>query len=620
MLQCQKSELISAEELEGLVGAAAKAASYEEGFGLRGCDLSKPIWWAVYVRQSLDQQSHNNRLPEYLFTCAKEARKLGVVVPIEYILYDAGSGEHLERPAMIYLRHELIPGRRIGGVIFPALDRVSREPIHIGVLEFEMDYCGVGYHYADAPSGSDPMSQMVRQNLAHAAKFVKLANRKNNRGGNVGRALKGMAPAFRAAYGYTYRAEYREEAGRRTVMGAWWEVDSLGPDGEPTYGSPAWVVQQLFQWVGEEQRTLYWVAHALNEPDLPTASGSRWTPSKLQKLVRQACYKGEHVYNAHLRVPDPSRPLGDITAEIKRTRLQKKPESEWVYFKVPLLVSEELWRKANNALTIRGRGRGKEGKCIQALLRGRIFCPRCGRPMVVRRNGRQKRVYYHCSAYFRPWLRDGCSFRKFIPGTWDDIVWGDLSSWLRDDAWVEKQLVSEQSQDENVAKLIRLEQFKVSQAQAKIAKVQEGFEGGVYNLDDARRRIAQHQATIAKAEMEIQRLRESMNASAQGTVSIEAMREELKALRDRNVDEADFEEKLDIISKLGIKVYPSEDLSTMRVACQLNLQWQQPGKERNGFEMTESRAIGERGRHIECGKVSFAPLLAKVSWLFTSIF
>ena len=96
------------------------------------------------------------------------------------------------------MKKVLAPERRIAGVIFPALDRLSREPIHIGIFEFELDHFGVKYHYADAPNGSDPMSQMVRQNLAHAAKFLKLANRKNNRGGNIRRVLKGLAPAHRA--------------------------------------------------------------------------------------------------------------------------------------------------------------------------------------------------------------------------------------------------------------------------------------------------------------------------------------------------------------------------------------------------------------------------------------
>ena len=137
------------DEMDLIIASAAKAAGYEEGFGLSGCDLTEDGWWSSYARQSTQEQRNNNRLAEYLLTCAKEARTLGVVVPREYILYDAVTGEHLERPDMIYLRQDLIASRKIKGVIFPGLDRLSREPVHIGVIEFEMDHCRVRYHYAD---------------------------------------------------------------------------------------------------------------------------------------------------------------------------------------------------------------------------------------------------------------------------------------------------------------------------------------------------------------------------------------------------------------------------------------------------------------------------------------
>jgi len=91
-MQVQKTEPISVEELDRLTQVAAKAAGYEEGFGVRGCDLSKPIWWAAYARQSLEEQTQNNRLSDYLHTCAQEAKRLGVVVPREYVFYDAVTG------------------------------------------------------------------------------------------------------------------------------------------------------------------------------------------------------------------------------------------------------------------------------------------------------------------------------------------------------------------------------------------------------------------------------------------------------------------------------------------------------------------------------------------------
>jgi len=58
----------------------------------------------------------------------------------------------------------------------------------------------------------------------------------------------------------------------------------------------------------------------------------------------------------------------------------------------------------------------------------------------------------------------------------------------------------------------------------------------------------------------------------------------LKALRDRNLEDASFEDKLDIIAKFGIRVYPSEDLKTMRVTCGLNLQFEHDGEDENTVE------------------------------------
>jgi hypothetical protein len=292
--------------------------------------------------------------------------------------------------------------------------------------------------------------------------------------------------------------------------------------------------------------------------------------------VHHRCYTGNHAYNVHGREVNPARPLGDITGEIKRTLVRPKPEEEWARYKIPALVDEELWKRADAIITARGRGRGKQGKRILALLRNRMFCPVCGRPMVVRRDGRQNRVYYHCSRYFRPWDENPCNYRRFIPATWDDLVWGDICKWLRQDMWVEQQLASEVSRDDNTAKLVRLQQVKISQARGRIARVQEGFEGGIYTLEEARRRLDGLEESVARAEAEIRRLEDGLRARASGPADLEAMRKELETLRDANLEGASFEEKLEIVSRLGIRVYPSEDLKSMRVLCQLNLESLRP--------------------------------------------
>ncbi len=581
----QTAGLISQKELSDLIEVAAEAAGYEEGFGVEGCDLTKASWWAAYVRQSLEEQAQNNRIAEYLLTCARMAKDQGMVVPREYILVDHESSEYLDRQHMTYLRKELIAKRRIAGVIFTHQGRLSADPLHQLYFERECAYYGVKFLFGDAPSGTDWASTAGRQLMAQANWLRVKTNRESARAGNIGRVLKGMVPASRAAYGYRYcrDAEITTD-GRIHIKKAWWEVNELDPDGTPVPGSPAWVVVQIFTWVGAEERTLYWVANRLNEMAVPAPEGGKWSPARVANVVHRHCYTGNHAYNANARVPNPDRPLGDITAEVKRTLLRPKPRDEWVTFEVPALVSGELWEKADALIAERGRGRGKQGKGIQALLRNRLFCPRCGKPMVVRLDGRQQRVYYHCSKYFRPWADNPCSYNKFVPGTWDDLVWDCVYALLKNDVWLEQQLASEQSQDENMAKLLKLHRYKISQAQSKIARVREGFEGGIYSLDEAKQRIAECEAAIAKAEQEAKRLQTEMNRSDAGAADIEAVKRQLKALRERNLEDASFEDKLDMIAKLGIRVYPLEDLKTMRVTCGLNLWFEDDGEDESAVE------------------------------------
>ncbi|MFC2041864.1 recombinase family protein [Chloroflexota bacterium] len=459
----------SNEILDEYVAQAAKAAGYEKGFGIGDCDLSKPIWWAAYCRQSLDQQTQNNRLPEYLLTLAKMARDYGVVVPREYVLYDHETGEHLERPRMIQLR-KLMAERRIAGIIFPALDRLSREPLHQQIFEMEAAHYDVQLYYADAPSGNDPGSQFARTILAHAAKLVKLANRKNNRGGNIGRVVSGNVPAGKTSYGYKYEARYEDLGhGRRKLVKADWVIDRKTPERELEWGSEAWTVTQIFHWVGHEERSLYWVAKKLNEMGIKPRYAGLWSPSLVSFVVKNRCYMGHHVYNKAAYVPNPKKPLGDITGAVKRTIRQEKPEGERVAFEVPVLVTRELWELANNNLVKRGRGRGKDGKSIDALLRRRVFCPQCNQMFTLYKDSKYDHLtYYKCSTRFQAWKKERCHVPSFRVNWLDNLAWDCVYSLMKQPSLVEEYLSSsnDSKRVNELRKRIRSFKQKIEQSEA----------------------------------------------------------------------------------------------------------------------------------------------------------
>jgi hypothetical protein len=342
-------------------------------------------------------------------------------------------------------------------------------------------------------------------------------------------------------------------------------------------------VVQIFIWVGDEDRTAYWVAAKLNELGIRAPCRTSWAPTTVIDIVHRRCYTGEAEYNANSRVPNPDKPLGDLTLGIKRTLLRPKPDNEKVIFEVPALTSKERWLRANNNLRERSCGRGKRGKTTRALFRTRMLCPRCGKPMSVLRKRGTDQVYYFCRAHYRPWLQNTGTFNRFVPRTCDDEIWGRDPHIMGMDAWLEQQLSAELSHSADLEKVVRIEQLKVSQVKLRVSKVQEGWKKAFYTPEEVQAKLAEHHQAVARAEAEIARLQEQMARKGLSTLEAESLRQELKALRDRNLMESAFEEKADLVAELGIKVLPSEDLKSRKILCRLNLTKVNDEKEQSGF-------------------------------------
>ena len=131
-----------------------------------------------------------------------------------------------------------------------------------------------------------------------------------------------------------------------------------------------------------------------------------------------------------------------------------------------------------------------------------------------------------------------------------------------------------------------------------------GVRRGLYDLEEAKRRTASYHDAIAKADDEHKRLSSFGGLPVSKGCSNEAFRQELRELRDGNLDGATFEDRVEVVAKLGIEVYPAEDLKSMKVRCRLGhgtpTETQQgPANTTNPQGVLEDRA--------GCGIVSYAP-------------
>lgn len=149
---------------------------------------------------------------------------------------------------------------------------------------------------------------------------------------------------------------------------------------------------------------------------------------------------------------------------------------------------------------------------------------------------------------------------------------------------------------EDNRKLIRIEENKIEQARQRLSRVQEGWEKGIYTAEEAQNKSTEYRGAIAHAEQEIENLNRQ---SAKDGIDLDALREELIALRNRNLNNATFEERAELIARLGVKVIPSEDIKTRRICCRLNLSNTQKKEGENGLTKVTfggpSGTIGKTG-------------------------
>ena len=158
-------------------------------------------------------------------------------------------------------------------------------------------------------------------------------------------------------------------------------------------------------------------------------------------------------------------------------------------------------------------------------------------------------------------------------------------------------------------KLIRLQEQKIYNYQSKIRKVEEGFEGGLYTLEEAKLRKQKSLEAINVAQAEIDILKRQ-NGNSFTPDGIERLRLELKNLQDRNMAEASFEERLDLVARLGIKVYPSEDLKSRRIKCGMDLRGIQEIEEQDGFAKV---VFGRPCRSRTCDHLIKSQVLCQLS-------
>jgi len=352
---------------------------------------------AIYCRVSTeDQEREGTSLDSQLRACLKRAHELGYDVPEEFIILETGSRLTLDRPKLNQIR-QWVRDKQVAAVIIYVLDRLSGDPVHIVILEDELERHGVQLISVTEDIDSSDLGKLVSYIRGYAAKLEVEKIRERTTRGKLSSAKEGKQPGGRPKYGYGL------VNGRHVI--------------EPR---EAEVVRMVFDWLVGHGMSLRAIQHKLIKTGIPTREGkSWWQRATLYHIVTDPIYTGRWYYNKHVDAPAKNKVNGTIQV--------LKPKEQWIFVKVPAIISQETFELAQRQLT-RNRELCRRNTKREYLLSGLLTCGNCGFNLIARTT--EGRSYYCCSSKSgnnRPKI---CSSKNVRGDKLEAVVWESVSRLL----------------------------------------------------------------------------------------------------------------------------------------------------------------------------------------------
>ncbi|MXZ45688.1 MAG: recombinase family protein [Chloroflexi bacterium] len=302
----------------------------------------------VYSRVSTDgQERDGSSLDTQERACLELADERGWTVVRR--IRDTASGSLLDRAGMDELRSALSRGEA-GVVVAYAVDRLSRNQNHIGVLFDELERAEARLELVTERFEDTAVGRFILAARAFIAEVEREKIAERTMRGKEERARSGRLPQAtgRGCYGYTYDPE----SGRREI--------------EPYQAA---VVRRIFQRYAES-RSFSAVASELNDAGIPAFAGGFWYPITIRRMLLNAAYVGRTVYRRTKRVR--ARAAGAR----RRSRVVERPPQEQIEIPgaTPAIVDAVLWDRVQALLADPVRVSRRPLARRRDMLRGRLRC------------------------------------------------------------------------------------------------------------------------------------------------------------------------------------------------------------------------------------------------------
>lgn len=455
----------------------------------------------------------------------KYCKEQGWVV-VQDIISDTASGAILNRPGLHKLR-KLMRDKALDTVIAYAVDRLSRNQNHVGILLDEAETHGVTLDFVTEKFESNPMGRMVLALRSFMAELEREKISERTGRGKIERAKAGKIPHGTniGCYGYIYS----KDTGVRTIN-----------------EEQAVVVRWMFEQSASGKSTHY-IANQLAERGVTSLSGKLWNPRTVLNILRNDVYTGR-TYTGRREW---------IKVDGKRSRTMKTDPATWVEIigASPRIVSDELFAAAAQRLD-NPHFRPVSRKGRDFLVTGFLSCAFCSSPMsghtVKGKYGPHH--YYRCAgtlgAHYRPKI---CKAKELPAIPIEEHVWGDIKTILDNPDLILLQLASQDGVNESLTAEIKLKEKRLDRLDAEQVLIIRAYRDP--NLDKAK--IEQETALLKKQKemlsKDVTELRLRQRGLKRSAENQAAAVEHVRAMR-QALGSFDYEMKRLALAALDVKV------------------------------------------------------------------
>ena len=424
---------------------------------------------ALYCRVSTSgQEEDGTSLDTQEERCRHYATEQGYLIDEAHVYREVYTGTELwQRPKLTALREAIRKGC-VTHLVAYAIDRLSRDPVHLGVVLSEAEHHGVAVEFVSEPLDHSPEGQLIRFVRGYAARIEVEKIRERALRGKRARVQNGKIHNFGTEL-YGYRRD--KARGIREV-----------------YEPEAVIVRSLFRWYAEEKLSVRSIVKRLNGQEVPPPSMSKmlyqdpdrrphWGKGQVHRILREPAYKGITIswrYDHEGRL---------------------KPETEWISLPegvTPALVSPGLWEAAQVRRASNG-GAETRNQARPQLLRGLVVCAVCGRKMRLSPESRG-RMTYRCASRETP--SGPCGSRRVPAADLEQWAWEEIFTRLQNPTLFEEEFKRQQEVGPDPALLadkgaLERSLTKLEQQQAKLVRTFREDEEGQFPPDLLRRELAQ---------------------------------------------------------------------------------------------------------------------------------